>query len=124
MVSNTRAPVPCTQLTQWPWQGHKLRFYTTLYIIALSFASLLFIQEGYDRSRHSHSVPAVLTSTLQRTIQTAAHLPFQQQHLPALNEINAGIAELMTYKQVQQHYPEVAAARSRDKLRFRCVSGG
>jgi hypothetical protein len=63
----------------------------------------------------------VFTSTLQRTIQTAAHLPFPQQRLPALDEINAGICEHMTYEQVQQRYPAVHEARSKDKLGYRWV---
>jgi 6-phosphofructo-2-kinase/fructose-2,6-biphosphatase 2 len=61
----------------------------------------------------------VLTSTLQRTIQTAAHLRLPQQRLPALDEINAGICEHMSYQQVQQTYPAVAEARARDKLGYR-----
>jgi hypothetical protein len=64
---------------------------------------------------------SVLTSTLQRTIQTAAHLPFAQQRLSALDEVNAGICEHMSYEQVAQAYPAVAQARAADKLGYRCV---
>lgn len=66
----------------------------------------------------------MLTSTLQRTIQTAAHLPFQQRRVAALNEINAGICEHMTYKEVAITYPAVHEARSKDKLGFRWVCLG
>lgn len=66
---------------------------------------------------------SVLTSTLQRTIQTAAHLPFAQQRLSALDEINAGICEHMSYEQVAQAYPAVAQARAADKLGYRYPEG-
>lgn len=42
----------------------------------------------------------VWTSTLQRTIQTAAHLSYTQQNRPELDEINAGICDSMSYEQV------------------------
>ena len=67
----------------------------------------------------SGSPEVVLTSTLQRTIQTASHLPFNQQRVKALDEINAGICEHMTYEQVAQVYPHVHEARAKDKLGYR-----
>ena len=76
---------------------------------------LWLLQDGCGRPL---PVP-VLTSTLQRTIQTASCLPFPQQQLRELDEINAGVCEHMTYKQVQATFPDIHAARSRDKLGYR-----
>jgi hypothetical protein len=42
----------------------------------------------------------VWTSTLQRTILTAAGLPFAKLKWKALDEIDAGICDGMTYAQV------------------------
>ena len=78
---------------------------------------LLLLQDGCGRPL---PVP-VLTSTLQRTIQTASCLPFAQQQLRELDEINAGVCEHMTYEQVQHTYPHIHEARARDKLGYRWV---
>jgi hypothetical protein len=43
---------------------------------------------------------SVWTSTLQRTILTAAGLPFAKLKWKALDEIDAGICDGMTYAQV------------------------
>jgi broad specificity phosphatase PhoE len=40
-----------------------------------------------------------------------------------LAEIDAGICEGMTYAQVEQKYPEIAAARKADKLKYRYPQG-
>ena len=61
----------------------------------------------------------MLTSTLHRTIQTASCLPFTQQRLRELDEINAGVCEHMTYEQVAHTYPHIHEARARDKLGYR-----
>jgi broad specificity phosphatase PhoE len=66
----------------------------------------------------------VLTSTLQRTIQTASCLPFTQQRLRELDEINAGVCEHMTYEQVAHTYPHIHEARASDKLGYRCGFAG
>lgn len=66
----------------------------------------------------------MLTSTLQRTIQTASCLPFTQQRLRELDEINAGVCEHMTYGQVAHTYPHIHEARARDKLGYRCGFAG
>jgi broad specificity phosphatase PhoE len=44
---------------------------------------------------------SVWTSTLQRTILTAAGLPFAKLKWKALDEIDAGICDGMTYAQVR-----------------------
>jgi broad specificity phosphatase PhoE len=63
----------------------------------------------------------VWTSTLQRTISTAANLPFAKLKWKALDEIDAGICDGMTYGGIAQQYPAEFEARKHDKLRYRCV---
>ncbi len=41
------------------------------------------------------------TSWLKRTIQTVANVPAPQERWKALNEIDAGICEEMTYEEIQ-----------------------
>ncbi len=72
---------------------------------------------------HVEATPTVWTSTLRRTIQTAEVLPWEKLHLPALDEIEAGICNGMTYEEVAQRWPEDFAARKADKLRFRYPRG-
>ena len=41
----------------------------------------------------------------------------------ALNEIDAGVCEELTYGEIRERYPDQYAARERDKLSFRYVNG-
>ena len=66
---------------------------------------------------------AVWTSTLKRTIMTAAPLPYPKVQWKALDEIQAGIFDGMTYNQIKEAMPEEHEARSNDKLRYRYPSG-
>ncbi|KAG8950433.1 Fructose-2,6-bisphosphatase [Tulasnella sp. 424] len=67
----------------------------------------------------------VWTSTLRRTIQTARHLPpaYPQQTWKSLDEIDAGVCDGMTYKEIEESYPGDFAHRDRDKFNYR-YSGG
>ena len=65
----------------------------------------------------------VWTSTLKRTIQTARHIPFPKLRWKALDEIDAGICDGMTYDEVKEKMPEEFEARQKDKLRYRYPSG-
>lgn len=67
----------------------------------------------------------VWTSTLRRTIQTARHLPpaCPQQTWKSLDEIDAGVCDGMTYKEIEESYPGDFAHRDRDKFNYR-YSGG
>jgi 6-phosphofructo-2-kinase/fructose-2,6-biphosphatase len=64
---------------------------------------------------------SVWTSTLRRTIQTAQNLPYAKLKWKALDEIDAGICDGMTYAEVAEKYPEEFLARKKDKLRYRWV---
>lgn len=67
--------------------------------------------------------PLVLTSSLRRTKQTAAPLPCDKIALRALDELNAGICDGMTYQQIAERHPGEYAARAEDKLRYRYPGG-
>ncbi|XP_077298671.1 6-phosphofructo-2-kinase/fructose-2,6-biphosphatase isoform X2 [Arctopsyche grandis] len=65
----------------------------------------------------------VWTSWLRRSIQTvqAVHVP--QERWKALNEIDAGICEEMTYEEIQSQYPEDFKARDQNKFNYRYPRG-
>eukprot|EP00808_Paulinella_micropora_P005670 g72613.t1 len=72
----------------------------------------------------------VLTSTLQRTVQTAEilfkHKPdYRRDHVctPRLNEIGTGLCDGMTYAEVKEKYPDVYKARKKNKYQFRYPMG-
>lgn len=78
-----------------------------------------FVQQ---RSRPDSTI-VVWTSTLRRTIQTA--LPITSKHIVwrALDEIDAGVCDGMTYEEIRLKMPEVHSARSVDKFRYRYPRG-
>ena len=67
--------------------------------------------------------PAVFTSTLQRTMATAAPLPAVATPWRALDEIDAGVCDGMTYAEIAAAMPAEYEARQRDKLRYRYPRG-
>jgi len=65
----------------------------------------------------------VWTSQLKRTIQTACFINAPQERWKALNEIDAGICEEMTYEEIQEKFPKEFASRDEDKFRYRYPRG-
>lgn len=65
----------------------------------------------------------VWTSQLKRTIQTAELIKAPQERWKALNEIDAGICEEMTYEEISEKYPEEFALRDQDKFHYRYPKG-
>ncbi|XP_018396689.1 PREDICTED: 6-phosphofructo-2-kinase/fructose-2,6-bisphosphatase 1-like isoform X1 [Cyphomyrmex costatus] len=65
----------------------------------------------------------VWTSWLKRTIQTAADVKAPQERWKALNEIDAGICEEMTYEEIASKYPTDFAARDQNKFSYRYPRG-
>lgn len=65
----------------------------------------------------------VWTSWLKRTIQTSAHINAPQERWRALNEIDAGVMEDLTYEEIAERHPEEFAARDQNKLAYRYPSG-
>ncbi len=65
----------------------------------------------------------VLTSTLQRTRQTAERAGFASSARRDMEEIDAGICDGMTYQEIREKMPDQYQARSTDKLRYRYPRG-
>uniref|UniRef100_A0A3B3V5L0 6-phosphofructo-2-kinase/fructose-2,6-biphosphatase 3 n=1 Tax=Poecilia latipinna TaxID=48699 RepID=A0A3B3V5L0_9TELE len=65
----------------------------------------------------------VWTSQLCRSIQTAEHLGVPYEQWKALNEIDAGLCEDMTYDEVKEKFPEEFALRDEDKYYYRYPAG-
>ncbi|MEO7329063.1 MAG: 6-phosphofructo-2-kinase/fructose-2,6-bisphosphatase [Minicystis sp.] len=65
----------------------------------------------------------IWTSTMRRTIQTAQHLTRKTRAWRALDEIDAGICDGMTYEQIEADMPDVHTARVADKFRYRYPRG-
>uniref|UniRef100_A0A8C3PUP7 6-phosphofructo-2-kinase/fructose-2,6-biphosphatase 1 n=1 Tax=Chrysolophus pictus TaxID=9089 RepID=A0A8C3PUP7_CHRPC len=65
----------------------------------------------------------VFTSHMKRTIETAEALGVPYEQWKALNEIDAGVCEEMTYEEIQERYPEEFALRDQDKYRYRYPKG-
>ncbi|PVU85491.1 hypothetical protein BB560_007008 [Smittium megazygosporum] len=65
----------------------------------------------------------VWTSTLNRTIETASYLPYKKIQFKALDEINAGLCDGLTYSQVKQKFPEEYVTRNQNKFEYRYRGG-
>ncbi|XP_054285681.1 6-phosphofructo-2-kinase/fructose-2,6-bisphosphatase-like isoform X5 [Macrosteles quadrilineatus] len=65
----------------------------------------------------------VWTSWLKRTIQTVEKVIAPQERWKALNEIDAGICEEMTYEEIAEKYPDDFAARDQAKFTYRYPRG-
>ncbi|XP_049876061.1 6-phosphofructo-2-kinase/fructose-2,6-bisphosphatase-like [Pectinophora gossypiella] len=67
----------------------------------------------------NHEPMTVWTSELRRTKQTAAEIRAPKRAVRALNELDAGICEGLTYEEMQERFPQEFAWRDQDKLRYR-----
>ena len=65
----------------------------------------------------------VWTSTLKRTQETARYLPYKKLAWKALDELDAGVCDGMTYKEIAEAYPEDFKARDDDKYQYRYRGG-
>lgn len=65
----------------------------------------------------------VWTSTLKRTQQTAQYLPYPKLHWKALDELDAGVCDGMTYEEIERDFPEDFEARDKDKYEYRYRGG-
>ncbi len=73
---------------------------------------------------HGEGAPLkVWTSTLKRTIQTAQYLPYPVLQWKALDEIDAGVCDGLTYEEIEAAHPRDFAARDQDKFHFRYHGG-
>jgi 6-phosphofructo-2-kinase/fructose-2,6-biphosphatase 2 len=73
----------------------------------------------------SENIPDLIvwTSQMKRTIQTAAKIDAPKEQWKALNEINAGICEGLTYLEIAKRFPEEFAARDQGKYYYRYPGG-
>ncbi|KAI8594404.1 histidine phosphatase superfamily, partial [Dissophora ornata] len=65
----------------------------------------------------------VWTSTKKRTIATAKHLTNKKLAWKALDELEAGKADGLTYEQVEEQFPEDFMNRDNDKFNYRYQDG-
>ncbi|KAJ2872971.1 Fructose-2,6-bisphosphatase [Coemansia aciculifera] len=65
----------------------------------------------------------IWTSTLKRTSETAAGLPYKKMQWKALDELDAGLCDGLTYEDVEEQYPEEYAMRDENKFEFRYRGG-
>jgi broad specificity phosphatase PhoE len=84
-----------------------------------------FFQEESKKFEDYPEKPILYCSTLKRSIQTAEYIKFigNTISIKALDEINVGICDGLTYDQVQVKYPKDFEERNKDKLRFRYPRG-
>ncbi|KAJ1297589.1 hypothetical protein BS78_01G388100 [Paspalum vaginatum] len=77
-----------------------------------------------EKRLKSERTASIWTSTLQRTILTAHPIiGFPKIQWRALDEINAGVCDGMTYDEIKKSKPEEYEARRKDKLRYRYPRG-
>lgn len=67
--------------------------------------------------------PVVWTSTLVRTLSTASSLQTDPVCWRALDEIDAGVCDGMTYQEIRVQMPDEFSARAVDKFRYRYPRG-
>ncbi|KAK9719508.1 Fructose-2,6-bisphosphatase [Basidiobolus ranarum] len=65
----------------------------------------------------------VWTSTMRRTILTAELLSYPKLQWKALDELDAGVCDGMTYEEIEVEYPEDFANRDDDKFNYRYRGG-
>ncbi|KAI8086747.1 6-phosphofructo-2-kinase-domain-containing protein [Halteromyces radiatus] len=65
----------------------------------------------------------VWTSTMKRTNQTARYIKYPKKQWKALDELDTGVCDGMTYDEIAKKYPEDFIQRDQDKFNFR-YSGG
>ncbi|CAN1180239.1 FKFBP [Linum perenne] len=77
-----------------------------------------------EKRLKSEKAASIWTSTLQRTILTAGPLAdFPKIQWRALDEINAGVCDGMTYEEIKKNMPDEYESRKKDKLRYRYPRG-
>ncbi|KAJ4972336.1 hypothetical protein NE237_005435 [Protea cynaroides] len=77
-----------------------------------------------EKRLKSERAASIWTSTLQRTILTASPIVgFPKIQWRALEEINAGVCDGMTYEEIRKNMPEEYESRKKDKLRYRYPRG-
>lgn len=89
---------------------------------ALSEKGELYALQLAERLRDTSPLE-VWCSTLRRTNQTAEALGRPFTRIKALDEIDAGICDGLTYADIARDHPDIHRARRQDKLRYRYPQG-
>ncbi|KAL3616196.1 hypothetical protein CASFOL_039586 [Castilleja foliolosa] len=77
-----------------------------------------------EKRLKNEKAASIWTSTLQRTIITASPIAgFPKIQWRALDEINAGVCDGMTYEEIKKNMPDEYESRKKDKLRYRYPRG-
>jgi len=77
-----------------------------------------------EKRLKSEKTASIWTSTLQRSILTANPIVgFPKIQWRALDEINTGVCDGMTYEEIKRNMPEESILREKDKLRYRYLRG-
>ncbi|XP_016436957.1 6-phosphofructo-2-kinase/fructose-2,6-bisphosphatase isoform X2 [Nicotiana tabacum] len=77
-----------------------------------------------EKRLKNEKAASIWTSTLQRTVLTASPIAgFPKIQWRALDEINAGVCDGMTYEEIKKNMPEEYESRKNDKLRYRYPRG-
>lgn len=63
------------------------------------------------------------TSTLKRTGQTARYLEYEKLSWKALDELDSGVCDGLTYAEIEKQYPQDFKARDEDKYNYRYLGG-
>ncbi|CAI5499570.1 unnamed protein product [Closterium sp. Naga37s-1] len=82
------------------------------------------LSEFVHKRLRNERLASVWTSTLRRTIRTGRHIAgFPKVQWRALDEIDAGVCDGMTYLEIRQSMPDEYRSRKADKLRYRYPRG-
>ncbi|KAJ3682849.1 hypothetical protein LUZ60_013076 [Juncus effusus] len=77
-----------------------------------------------EKRLKNEKTASLWTSTLQRSILTASPvLGFPKIQWRALDEINSGVCDGMTYEEIKKNMPDEYESRMKDKLRYRYPRG-
>jgi broad specificity phosphatase PhoE/predicted kinase len=89
----------------------------------LSEAGVHYARRLADHVAGFEERPRVWTSTLRRARQTGGIVGGSHAERRALDEIDAGICDGLTYPEIKERHPELYAARKADKLHTRYPGG-
>lgn len=73
------------------------------------------LQQAAQMAKRLPPVTAVFSSPLSRALQTAQAIGMHVTVIPGLREMDAGEWDGLNFQQIRQRYPELYAARGRDK---------
>lgn len=81
------------------------------------------LKEMVDKYIPNHDSLQVWTSTLKRTQQTGSFLKYTKKTWKALDELDAGLCDGLTYKEIAENFPDDFKARDDNKFEYRYPGG-